>query len=101
MQCFMASPDCPQVDHQSVYILRSLRWPLVAHVEVVRDNARPRLQLALQLRNQLKVEPWQQEERHDRRLADVGLEEILVHESDAIADAGLGEVVHGFTDQPR
>ena len=64
----------------------------------MRDDTGTWPQLALQFRHQLLIEPCEQEQRDDRRLADVRLEEILLHEPDAIADARLRQVVVGFTD---
>ena len=64
----------------------------------MRDDTGPGPQLALQLRHQLLIEPCEQEQRDDGRLADVGLEQVLLNEPDAIADAGLRQVVVRFPD---
>jgi hypothetical protein len=52
----------------------------------LRHDARPGLELAIQLRQQLHVDRRQQVHRHDRRLADVGVEHVLLNEPHPIAD---------------
>ena len=62
----------PEVDRLAGDFDRLLRRIVVAHREGLRHDARARLQLLVQLRNQLLVQRLQQVERDDRRLADVG-----------------------------
>ena len=77
-----------------------MRLP-VAHVERVRDDARARLQLLLQLRNQLQIERRQQVQRDHGRLADVGREQILIEEFHLVADAAALQVLGRFLDALR
>src|SRR5262245_14234160 len=90
----------PEVDHAAVDVER-LGWLRLAHVEGMRDDAGPWLDVVVQLWQQLEVERGQQIQRDDRRLADVGGEEILVEELHAIADAGALEILGRFLDALR
>src|SRR5262245_8312845 len=71
----------PHEDEPPVDFNRLLGYP-IAHVERVRDDAHAGLELLLEFRNELQVQARQQIQRDDRRIADVGLEEILVQETD-------------------
>ena len=59
------------------------------------------LELLQQLRAQLQVERRQQVERHDRRLADVALEQVLMQDLDPVGHAVLRDVLVGFLDALR
>ena len=66
----------------------------------MRDDARAGTK-RLQLRNQLLIQPRHQEERDDGRVAEIGFEQILIHEPDAARDAGSLRVVAGLGHEPR
>src|SRR5690606_18488258 len=59
--------DRPQIDRLAVHLHGFFRLP-VAHVEIVRHDARARTQLLHQDRPQLQVQPRQQVQRDDGRL---------------------------------
>jgi hypothetical protein len=55
----------------------------------VRNDARAGLELAPQLRTQLEVHAWPEKKRDHRRIADFGLEQVLIQEENALGDAAL------------
>ena len=58
----------------------------------VRHHGRARRELALELRPQRKVQVVGKKERHDCRVAQVGLEQILLAETDLVRHALAGVV---------
>jgi hypothetical protein len=64
--------------------LESLRGRPVPQVEGVRDDARPGSELPQELGSQPAIEVGGQVERHDRGRGQIGLEEVLVAEAQAV-----------------
>ena len=67
----------------------------------MRDDPRAGLELGEQARPQLHIEIRQQVERHHRRLAELGAEQILVAELDQLGDAVLLRVLLRLLDALR
>src|SRR3954470_23385238 len=65
----------------------------VAHAMPVRDDARAARELALEARLQLQVHVEREEQRHDAGAGELGVEQVLLPEGNALGDArrrGIG-----------
>src|SRR5438874_3483157 len=60
----------------------------VAHAMPMRDDARAARELALEARLQLQVHVEREEQRHDARAGELGVEQVLLPEGDALGDTG-------------
>src|ERR1700741_797846 len=60
----------------------------VAHAMPMRDDARARREFPLQARPQPEIHVRREEQRHHARAGELGSEEILLAEGDALAHAG-------------
>ena len=89
----------PEVHLPSSHRGGPVRFP-VAHVELVRDDARAGPQLGEELGAELQVHAPEQVERHDRRVAQIGAEEVELAELDAIGDARSRRCVPCLGDEP-
>ncbi len=67
----------------------------------MRDDARARLELAQQLRQQAPVERLEEEQRHHRRFADVRFEQVAAHEAHAVLDPGAARAVQRHAQRRR
>src|SRR5512134_3255681 len=90
----------PQIERGGAHLLHAVGLP-VAHVEAVRNDAGAGPELADQPGAQLQIEPRQEIERHDGRIAEVDLEQVLVDESHAPGDAGLARICVRLPDALR
>ena len=72
----------------------------VAHVEIVRDDACTRPQLAHELRPQSLIHVVRQIERHDSGVREVGLEQVVGAKRHPVADAGLPRQLRAVRHQP-
>src|SRR5688572_3984980 len=79
---------------------RARRSP-VAHVVPVRDDARPRRELALKLGTQPQIEFRRKKKHDDAHFAQIGGEKVLREEVDAVGDAGAHRVGARFLDAAR
>src|SRR5690606_37490296 len=69
-----------------------------AHVVPMADDPGPGPKLPGQLRPQLQVEGRREEQHHDRRTRQVGLEQVLLAKFDALTDASVARVLSAVLD---
>ena len=100
----LLSAHHPQVQRVGPLVaghLERLRGRPVPHVEAVRDDARTRSELAQQLRAEAAIEVGREVEGDDGRLPQIGLEEIVLPEGDAIGEPETAGPLHGLRHQRR
>src|SRR5438309_3537137 len=97
----LALRNRPEIERARSRLHRSLRRPGVAEPVAVRDDARSGRELAQQLRQQAPVERLEEEQRHHRGFADVGLEQVAAHEAHAVLDPGAARVVDRHAQRDR
>src|SRR6266849_5567992 len=89
----LALRNRPEIECARSCLHRSLRRPGVAEPIAVGDDARSGRELAKQLRQKAAVERLEEEQRHHRGFADIGLEQVAAHEAHAVFDTGAARVV--------
>src|SRR5262245_57800253 len=85
-----ARRDDPQVEHVLAPVVLEANDALGlpgAHVEVVRHDAAARGELGEELRPQAAVQIGAEIERHDGRVAQIRLEDVLLDETHAVAQS--------------
>src|SRR5213076_3465887 len=97
----LALRNRPEIERARSRPHRSLRRPGVAEPVAVRDDARSGRELAQQLWQQAPVERLEEEQRHHRGFADIGLEKIAAHEAHAVFDSGTARVVQRHAQRAR
>src|SRR4026209_329837 len=99
--CPSAIGNGPQEHAAAVDRDRLLCRPLGPHVEDVRHDARPGLQLAHQFRAEALVDALQQIQRDDSCGSQIRREQISRHEADTVGDTRGGGVLPRVLDKRR